>query len=131
MTDFMVGSIVRVVKQPKDMNAHIEGEVGFIDSLHENGTHAGFTALRLNGELNGAGTVLLDCLVLETSPHWAAAKKLYDENSQKHFEESMARTERISARIAEVAKEYGLPLETVEAIHTKVEKIHNRAGWPE
>ena len=113
------------------MCAHIKGEIGFIDSLHENGTHAGFTALRLNGELNGGGTVLLDCLALDTSPHWAAAKKLYDENSQKHFEEAMARTERINSRIAEVAKEYGLPPETIEAIHTKVEKIHNRAGWPE
>ena len=131
MTDFKVGSIVRIVKQPADVLPKIVGEVGFIDSLHENGTHAGFNGLKVDGSISGCGTVMLDCLAPEPAPHWAEAKRLYDERIAKLLEESRACSERISAGIAIIAKKRGVSVEEAVEIHREVEKVIERAGWPE
>ena len=128
---FSVGDIVRVVKQPSDMYVCIVGWVGFIDSLHENGTHALISTLKVDGSVGGCGTVMLDCLAPESAPHWVEAKRLYDENLARMLEVYRARTERINARIAEIAKKHYLIVDEVVSIHEDVEKAIGRDGWPE
>lgn len=128
---FLVGDIVRVVKQPSDMLPHIVGEVGWIESLHENGTHAGFNALKVDGSISGCGTVALDCLAPERAPHWVEAKRLHDENLDRMLEESNARMARINARIQEIAKKHSISVDEASAIHEEIEKVIRRSGWPE
>lgn len=131
MPTFSIGDIVRIVKQPADMLPKIVGEVGFIDSLHENGTHAGFHGLKVDGSISGCGTVMLDCLAPETAPHWVEAKRVYDEELVKSTEEYRARGERIDLGIEKIAAEYGLSAQEAGEIHTKVDRLIKRGGWPE
>lgn len=128
---FSVGDIVRVVKQPTDMHARILGEVGFIESLHENGTHAGFCALKITGEVGSCGTVMLDCIAPESAPRWVEAKRWHDDNLARRLEEFRARTERINARIQEIAKKHLVSFDEATEIHEEIEHVISRSGWPE
>ena len=131
MSELAVGSIVRVIKQPSDMTSRIEGEVGFIDSYPTNSTHVGLTALKVDGEINGAGAVPLDCLALETAPHWVEAKRLYDEKREKFAKESQGVSSRITARIEEIAKKHGVTVGLAQSIYEDISKAYSRYGWPE
>lgn len=128
---FAIGDVVRVAKQPPDLPAKVIGEVGFIDSLHENGTHAGILALNVDGSLSGGGTVQLDCLVLESAPHWVQAKRLHDEAQAKRLDEYKSRSDRINTGLQKIASEFGITPEQADEIHQKVHHLIERDGWPE
>ena len=111
------------------MLPRIVGEVGYIDELNE--THAGFNGLKIDGSISGCGGVKLDCLELETSPHWKKAKELRDAEAERSFAEGMARTERYHARMAELSAKYGISVENVKALYSDIEALDNRGWWPE
>lgn len=117
---FSVGDLVRVSRQPEGMIVHIEGKVGYIDELHQNGTHALFTALKVDGTLSGSGTIPLDCLELEGAAHWKVAKGIHDADLEKRIRESVARSERYAAGIAEIAATHGISAQKVEEISQSV-----------
>ena len=129
MPSFAIGDIVRVVRQPDDMLPHIVGEVGYIDQMND--THAGFNGLKLDGSMSGCGGVKLDCLELETSPHWRKAKEIRDENSARTLAEGLARGSRRDARMAELSSTYGISVEDIKALQSDLRTLSDRDWWPE
>lgn len=124
MPAFSVGDLVRVARQPNEMNVHIEGQVGYIDELDPNGTHARINALKVDGTLSGSGTVPLDCLELEGAAHWKVAKGIHDADLERRSLEHAARAKRYAAGIAEIAYDYGISTHEVEGISQAVIKLN-------
>lgn len=129
MPKFSIGDLVRVARQPDDMLPRIVGEVGYIDALNE--THASFNSIKLDGSMSGCGSVKLDCLEHESSPHWVKARELRKAEAERSYAESMARTERYHARITELSAKYGISVENVKALYSDIEALSNRGWWPE
>lgn len=129
MPAFSLGNLVRVARQPKDMMVHIVGEVGYIDSLTP--THAGITCLKLDGSVSGCGTVQLDCLEHEDSAQWKVAKGLRDAAFERSVTESVARSERYAARMAELSAKYRISVENAKALNSDIEALSSRDWWPE
>jgi hypothetical protein len=125
-SEFSLGDIVKIVRQPNDVISKIIGEVGYIDSISF--THAGFKGLQLDGSISGCGAVKIDCLEHEAGAQWKRAKEIRDSASalERSFTESGARQERYLNRISELATKYNISIDDVKNLKLDLEYFVNQ-----
>jgi hypothetical protein len=116
-----VGNIVRVIKQPPDIMARIEGEVAFITEVFE--THAQIETLKLDGSAGGFGRVPLDCLAPEGGAEWVVAKKKRDDYEALLKAKSLTNSTRFKKGIAEISKRHRLSESEVRQIYEEVDLL--------
>jgi hypothetical protein len=124
MTTFSVGDIARIVSQPDDISKKIVGELGYISELSS--THALFTALKMDGSFSGYKIVNINCLELETSPHWGRAREIRDKILKRMQDEDMEN----EARMIEVSEKYGISVDRAKAINQFINELSTRSWWP-
>jgi predicted RNA-binding protein with RPS1 domain len=113
-----IGDICRVVSQPPNMIVTIVGKVGFISEIKDN--YVSFESLKIDGSIDGAGTIPLSCLRAESDPVWLHAKELRDQYIAKILEEGLERGRRWQSKLLEVAEKYSLTVKQVEDLYQEL-----------
>jgi len=124
--DFKAGDLVRIAVQPADQLAQIVGKVGILNEVDERS--ASISAFNLDGRGNGAGTVPLSCLVLETRPEWVRAKQLREEEQARYNARADAAAAKWDKSVDEVAQKYGVSALTAVCIYQDLSAAH-RDSW--
>ncbi len=123
MTDFKVNDLVRVVRQSKTVNNHIQsiGLSGYIEKI--TGDYAQFVELKANSYngTGGQGGVPLDCLEIANNDiRLQQLKKAKDDIYEKHYQEAMERTKKYlkerDAAISHAMDATGASAEDIERI---------------
>lgn len=120
---FAAQDIVRIVKQPPNEHVSLVDQVGFIDEISER--YCSLRTLKLDGSLNGMGTVPLDCLQAELRPEWRAAYDRYKVNLNALSARMRDYSKLHDALVHELAVKYGISTSAVLAIHDVLSRLES------
>lgn len=118
-----INDLVRIVYQPSNQHTFLIGQVGIVDEI--DGDNISITAIRLDGNINGCGTIPVSCLKLENSPEWLAAKLKREELFDRYSESIKQFQNSCNAKKEELAIKYNLSIEDIQDIFDSMIKVHN------
>lgn len=112
--------VVRIARLTSYFPADVLGKVCVVREIDEAKKFADVVAITGGGAHDGGGWLSIDCLELEPSPVWLAARDLFVEKLAAMQAQMQDRAARWKALVERLAAQHQLEPEVIESIHAEL-----------